>query len=805
MDLNRALEYALNGEAVLFVGAGFSVGATNSRGLPLKTGGRFAEHLATLAGLPKELSLDEVSEEFLRDRGKDALLTELRGEFSVQSVAETHERISSIPWRRIYTTNYDDVLEVAHKTTSRPVIAVTMSDDVRSIPKRSDTLAIHLNGYVGKLTRSNVTSEIKLTDTSYLTAAISSSEWAVLFRQDLAMASAIFFVGYSLYDLDIRRILVEDPALKAKSFFVLGAAPDVATSRRASRFGQVVGMGAEDLAQEFEKKKATYTPPENVGPTPFSVRPYNVRARASAVADREVFELLLWGNVRSDLVWQSLHRGPQYFLEREVARSILKLVKKGGRHVVVHSHLANGKSLVVEGIKSRLYDLRWKVYTAVVKGDTLYAELESLLKTDERVVIVFEDYSSWFDAIEFVTQRASDQVTLILTARTAIHEVNVDRLASAMNVDSIPEFSVDVLTPGESNWLVNLFDTYGLWGEQTAWGRSRKNDWIRKTCRSELHAVLLKLLESPHIIKKFEAIFDQVNSKHDHHEAIVTALVLTVLGHPASVSMLADLTGDGVLSAEFRRNEVIRQLFDFDRGEVRLRSAVAAEFVLKRISDPNMTVDILIRLARATDAAARASYHYRGLFRTLMRFQSIQEVLPDEPRGLAILRYYESIKNLESARREPLFWLQYAIAALFLEQFDRAAKYFDAAYSLAAARPNYNTFQIDNHYARYLLSKAVREMSKDEAIAAFRTARQTINDQIKRERTHYYPYRVARLYRDFYEHFEGEFSSDERDEVLRAAGFVIRRIAELPADRRKQRYIADCARSLEAIVPDDLR
>ena len=47
MDLNEAIEYALDGESILFVGAGFSKGATNICGENFLAGKGLAGHLSS--------------------------------------------------------------------------------------------------------------------------------------------------------------------------------------------------------------------------------------------------------------------------------------------------------------------------------------------------------------------------------------------------------------------------------------------------------------------------------------------------------------------------------------------------------------------------------------------------------------------------------------------------------------------------------------------------------------------------------------------------------------------------------------
>ena len=184
MELDRALEHALDGRALLFTGAGFSRGAVNLRNGPFKTAGQFANHLATQVGLAEGTPLDDASEDFVARFGEDRLISEIRTEFSAKQISKGHELLTCIPWRKIYTTNYDDVIERGYEKAGRSLASVTMSDDIRAISKDS-TLCVHLNGYVGRLTRDTIWTEAKITDTSYLTASLVESPWATVFREDI--------------------------------------------------------------------------------------------------------------------------------------------------------------------------------------------------------------------------------------------------------------------------------------------------------------------------------------------------------------------------------------------------------------------------------------------------------------------------------------------------------------------------------------------------------------------------------------------------------------------------------------------
>lgn len=74
MDIQQGINYVLAGEGLLFIGSGFSLGATNLRNTQIKTGNMLANSLSELAGIPTGKSLEDSSECFLDRFGADALI-----------------------------------------------------------------------------------------------------------------------------------------------------------------------------------------------------------------------------------------------------------------------------------------------------------------------------------------------------------------------------------------------------------------------------------------------------------------------------------------------------------------------------------------------------------------------------------------------------------------------------------------------------------------------------------------------------------------------------------------------------------
>src|SRR6056297_366723 len=186
MELSAGIQRILDGEAILFVGAGFSLGATNLRNRFLLSGQAIADHFSVLSGLSKGMRLEDAADAYIEMFDVDSLINEIQEEFTAQDVCDYHRMVAALPWKRIYTSNYDNVLEFASRMEQQNLTPVTIGDDVYKIPKNK-RICVHLNGYVDGLDRTKIQTELKLTDESYITASIADSEWAMLFRQDIRL------------------------------------------------------------------------------------------------------------------------------------------------------------------------------------------------------------------------------------------------------------------------------------------------------------------------------------------------------------------------------------------------------------------------------------------------------------------------------------------------------------------------------------------------------------------------------------------------------------------------------------------
>lgn len=806
MDLTEAIKHAIDGNAVLFVGSGFSRSAKNLDGQSLKTGSQLAEFLSEECHLSESASLEDVADLYIEKHGATKLVNLLTRQFQVSELGPEHSTFDCIPWKRIYTTNYDNAIELAYKANKRPIVPITLEDNIRRLREES-TQCIHINGYIDALTDETLFTRFKLTDTSYASSSFADSAWVGQFRHDIVAASAVIFVGYSAYDLDIKRILLGSPEGSLKTFFVVGANPTELTRHKLSKFGCVEREDISSLSKRISFISKNYTPREYTAVSGRYVVQVEAPTESSNPRDRDVLDLLLWGKTNRAFVWGAITGSSTmpYVCDREAVSHCLQMLEDGERNVIVRSDLGNGKSVFLECLGVMAAQFGYTVLHLCDQGPSSVEEVEAAARCDEKTLLLVDSYTSMRSEVEALAHHRSDQLRVVFAARTLRHDVSFTWLHELLGIDSIPEIDLDQLSESDCRWFCDSLNTYGLWGERAGWSQYRKLKFLRNDCEGRVSNILLEILRSPAIAERLTHVINSISwAGRMYLEAAASVLSLSVLDIGANLEILSNLVGTEVLNqASFRNNEAIRELFDFERGQIVARSSIIGRHLLTSSIDPTVSVNALGTMAANADRL-RGSNLYYGILRELMRFSNVQSILPLQHKMNAVLVYYERLKNFQSCKTNPNFWLQYAIARLALGSYDDARIKLSTAYAHAETRPSYNTFMIDNTAARLELEQLIAAPTGDrvQAIASFRKARAILNNQVSKREYRDYPFRVATQYEPFLAAHRSVLRAEDREEIARAARFILRRIDGLSTYRSEHRNVVKCRKAMEQILGD---
>ena len=144
--------------SILFLGSGFSVGAKNIENTDLPTGGGLKVRFAKLLGVsPNEYDLKALADE-IHSRPDLSLYQVLYKYFTAKTLTADQEVILSHNWLRLYTTNYDDVIELYRNNSKLPPYSFSY-DDEKPI-KFPHGSVVHLHGVIRKATEDNVLDQL---------------------------------------------------------------------------------------------------------------------------------------------------------------------------------------------------------------------------------------------------------------------------------------------------------------------------------------------------------------------------------------------------------------------------------------------------------------------------------------------------------------------------------------------------------------------------------------------------------------------------------------------------------------------
>ena len=141
---------------------------------------------------------------------------------------------------------------------------------------------------------------------------------------------------------------------------------------------------------------------------------------------------------------------------------------------------------------------------------------------------------------------------------------------------------------------------------------------------------------------------------------------------------------------------------------------------------------------------------FNNIARDLMRYTLLKRIVP-QVEDEHINTYYDQIRDLDACANNELFWLQSTICNIAKKKFELAERHLEQSYALASRRSGFDTFQIDNVKASFLLAREIEHRRPDRDLTSFVEASRIITRQMADPRHGYYPYRAAARYGEFWD------------------------------------------------------
>lgn len=807
MQLEEVYKHIMDGEAVLFIGAGFSREAVNVKDQKMKDAVQLSEDLCNEMGIDVSKNLGAVADYYLGDKSsqeyiKNAqkLITKLQDNFSCKTVDDAQKIIASGQWIRVYTTNYDDVFEKAgNQASSYDRTPMTMKNTVEQI--RSQDSVVHLNGYIRNLDVVQLEDDFKLCTRSYLVDDFKASEISGLFYRDIKDARAVVFIGVSFdYDLDIQRIIYEHNSCKDKFVFIDKKLNEkqinVLEDRKKNLLGQVHHIGLEEFALGLDAYRKNYDPvKDNIIYRSFekiSLRKINIDKGGI----RDLWSLFTIGKLDKSVLCSHIN-DDDYLVRRSVINEIVSNIEMNKLTVnIIHSNLGNGKTCLMEYLMYHLAE-KYNVFRFVECYSDFTRELKSISKLTGKKILFFENYNLYLKALEQVKYYSDEDWDLVLSCRTYINFNSIYKLAAALKLDmnALYEFDIDCFTDEETDKVIHSLKNIDQ-AEFKDISRHKAQKLIKDKMQNKWSNTVLYLFGSQAISAELDRIYTEIQRNRNNKEVVIAAIINNVVGMNLSYSQLLNLIQVRQVDINLGHDENIAELLHVSDGKIEIKSSLLSLYLIRSKNLYSEVIQVMKKMV--LNANRLLDDEFEMVKRLLISTSNISELfykrLPHfeydkSGNELAeeVLEYFADISKVKYYEKNAFFWLQYAMACMDIKEYALAENNFLLAHKYEREK-QIESYQIKVQYGRFLLEKAIFTGDENKPIKVLAAVAEEwkqvlLNDEAQK----FYVYKQVYQYKQFLEVYASQFTEAEYNKADKLTEMLIKTINKCDKnDHRKK-------------------
>lgn len=717
MDINKAIQYALEGNAILFTGAGFSYGATNINNTTIVTGESLRDYLAQECNISKtQSSLSSVADYHIKyHNGYTSLIETLTKQFSVKEVTDTHKTIMSINWKRVYTTNYDEVAEFASSKNNYFLKPVTLSSDC--INPASQKVCVHINGYIKNLTEFTLMKEFKLSDTSYDSEILKGKPWFDFMEKDFLSAKAIIIVGFSLSgDIDISRIL-SVPAISSKIIFINKPNMDLIDKNVLEKYAPVYEIGIEEFANKIINIKKSFVPSPIINTRFESFIYEHMKAETPDTTSlTDLTHFYSYGQIHDTIFSKNAFGDYKYIAQRKALDILFKNLYSKKIFLIV-SALGNGKTVFCNMARFYLNQMDINIYTYCDQLVDIEFEISEICKSKKKSIVIIDDYYKHMDILKYFYIYGCTNISFILTSRQSKLATNYRKLIDTLHINEadIQPLFLHVLVDDEPEKLAKVLKDNNLLPEKlSAKKTSDIADYFLNNCKNSIANIVLDLYNNSRVRDHLrELINSATNEENDSiHDLCILALSSSVMNLGLSFSDMLSLLNIDYVYLSYTNNSLLNELFNINNNTIEITSSIIAKSLLYSIISASELVEILQQVVKASDKLYKHDYKYRELLKAILSHTNFEPLIKNNPSNLnSILKFYDNIRNCNFCKDNPFYWEQFASICIESQEYITAKQCIENAYSCAKKIENFTPFQISTIQGELLLKELIQKLT----------------------------------------------------------------------------------------------
>lgn len=786
-------------KCVLFLGAGFSAEAKNMLNIKPPVGRELEKEVKKLANLPDDEGSDLLDASgYALAQGFD-LYGLLEGMYTIRQLGPEQRAILSHPWRRIYTTNYDNSVSVFR--TEQGQSATDNIFDIGDVVPRKvrQGAVIHLHGSIARCQPDNVDNSLILSRRSYVEQRVKKSAWWDWFDKDVRISQYVFFLGYDLNDFEPASYLIKYPGLKDRRHFILRDSKSPVASLKLADFGIRHSFKLSGFVDHLANAKVQPIPKHENDLQAFRFIDLSKDNRLlSKPNSADIQELLAFGKLRFDGIRATVPNSDYVVFRSETIKRCTDLISQHDT-LIIHSKIGNGKSVLASELKVTLSQSGSNCFEIRHNVTPPPQDLE-FLEAMENVVIFFPSYDSAVANKELLSGMHYN-TRYVIEMQTGTLQVRFQEVSKLLG-DSIGRVKVDELDKSDCENLKNLLTEGGL-------SSLAKSACIKKGL--EFRDFLLMAFDEPEIAMRLRAVIDPMMATRAARKIICVSAIFKAAGQEVDTGFIEDATNEDPYSVMNGLGEQAWELFSYNIDKIEPHSAVLSEHILRKYIPPKDFADEILNLAREAARRLDESDDYnserfrraRALLSAVVRFSFIESIIGKGPdKHTLISKIYEGCRRDDLVKKEPLFWLQYCIFWQDELRWDLAESHMEEAYERGRARPGFKFYQLDTNYLGLLCdieryAEPGKGLSRfDKIISAMDNCRAMIDDGNHRNHVLKAMLKIQPMIKARLE----DFTRSQATGLTYALSLIIQKLDSLTPSERATWGTDSCRDSLKAAV-----
>jgi len=716
MDIQQAIQYALEGNAILFTGAGFSYGALNINDKKFITGLSLRDHLAEECGITNtQSSLSSVADYHINyHKGYQTIIETLTRLFSVKEITNAHKDIMSVKWKRVYTTNYDEIAEFAAAQNGIFLKPVTLSSECRN--PATQNVCVHLNGYIKNLSEQTLMKEFKLSDTSYDAETLRGKPWFDFMEKDFLSAKAIFVVGFSLSgDIDISRLLAV-PTISSKIIFINKPNMDPIDKNVLEKYAPVYEIGIDSFANSILEEKKNYVPSPMMGIQFESFIYEHMHTEAPSVVNlQDLTHFYSLGKINSSLFSRDGFGDYKYIAPRKALNMLLKNINNKKVFLAI-STLGNGKTVFCNMVRYALSQVDVNVFFLSKQLVDIEFEISEICKCKKRSIVIIDDYYKHLDILKCFNLYGCENVAFVLTSRQSKLATNYRKLVNALNIqeNEIQPLYLYSLVDDEPRFLANVLSENKVLPEKIG-SKSVDNitEYFKSNCNCSIANIVLDFYNNHSIRNELTTLIQTATSEEnsDIHDLCVLALCSSVMNLGLTFSDMLFLLKVDYLRLSYKMSPLLEELFNINNDSIEITSSIIAKSLLYTIISPSSLTEVLIKVVTEANRLYNHDSKYRELLKAILSHTNYEPLIRNDSANLShVMNFYNRIRNLDFCKNNPFYWEQFASICIEAKDYVTANQCIQSAYTCAKQISGFTPFQIATIHGELILEELQNEL-----------------------------------------------------------------------------------------------